>query len=210
MPHKDAGTQTPTTPGSPSKRGLLLIISGPSGAGKTTITRAVERAFPGSVFSVSATTRPKTAADRDGVDYHFISPAEFDSRAAAGQFIETALYAGNKYGTLRAPVETALDLGRLVILEIDVQGAMVVKDKLPDAFALFILPPSDQALLQRLRDRKREPEEAIQRRYRLAQQEMSTARTCGVYDHFIVNDDLDRAVAQAIDAVKAKLARTER
>ncbi len=193
-----------------NKRGKTFIISGPSGVGKSTVLHALFAGRDDLYFSVSATTRAPREGERDGVDYHFISPAEFDSRAAAGQFIETALYAGNKYGTLRAPVETALDLGRLVILEIDVQGAMVVKDKLPDAFALFILPPSDQALLQRLRDRKREPEEAIQRRYRLAQQEMSTARTCGVYDHFIVNDDLDRAVAQAIDAVKAKLARTGR
>jgi guanylate kinase len=207
MPPKDAGTKNPSAPGTPTKRGLLLIISGPSGAGKTTITRAVERAFPNALFSVSATTRPRTGADRDGVDYHFISPPEFDSRIAAGEFIETALYAGNRYGTLRAPVDAALAEGRLVILEIDVQGAIVVKAKMPEAFALFILPPSDQALLQRLRDRKREPEEAIQRRYRLAQQEMATARTCGVYDVFIVNDDLDRAIAQAMDAVNAHLAR---
>jgi len=210
MPPKDAGTRNPSVPASAAGSGTLLIISGPSGAGKTTITRAVERAFSNAVFSVSATTRPKTAADRDGVDYHFMTATEFDSRVAADQFIETALYAGNRYGTLRAPVDEALANGKLVILEIDVQGAIIVKKKYPDAFALFILPPSDEALLQRLRDRKREPEDAIQRRYRLAKEEIATARDCAVYDHFIVNDELPRTIAEAETLVRERMARTAR
>jgi len=206
MPPNTAST-TQAPPGPKVRPGLLLIISGPSGAGKTTITRAVEKEFPESVFSVSATTRTKTAADRDGVDYHFIPKAEFDRLVAQRAFIEHALYAGNWYGTLRAPVEKALAEGRLVILEIDVQGAINVKREFADAFALFILPPSDAVQLQRLRDRKREPEEAILRRFHIAQQEVATARTCGVYDHFIINDDLDRAVSKAITLVRDRMAR---
>jgi guanylate kinase len=207
-PHAASTTHAPH--GSDTRRGLLLIISGPSGAGKTTITRAVERAFPDSVFSVSATTRPKSAADRDGIDYHFMSQADFDALIADRAFIEHATYAGNRYGTLRAPVEDALAQNRLVILEIDVQGAIVVKAEFKEALALFILPPSDTALLQRLRDRKREPEDAIQRRFRIAQQEIATAHTCGVYDHFIINDDLDHAIDQAIDFVAARRAQSPR
>lgn len=191
--------------GGGAPRGVLLIISGPSGAGKTTITRAVERAFPGSLFSVSATTRPRTAADREGVDYHFLSQSAFDELVDKRAFIEHATYAGNRYGTLREPVEAALAEGRLVILEIDVQGAIIVKSEFRDALALFILPPSDGALLQRLRDRKREPEDAIQRRFRIAQQEIATAHTCGVYDRFIINDNLDAAITTAVDAVRARM-----
>ena len=210
MPPNPAST-THTTPDRDAARpGLLLIISGPSGAGKTTIIRAVEKAFEGAVVSVSATTRPRTSADRDGVDYHFITQAEFDRLVAEHAFIEHATYAGNAYGTLRAPVEAALAAGHLVILEIDVQGAINVRAEFTDALALFILPPSDPVLLQRLRDRKREPEDAIQRRFRIAQREVATAHTCGVYDHFIVNDNLHSAVAQTIALVRDRLARTPR
>lgn len=183
--------------------GMLLVISGPSGVGKTTITRAVERSIPDAVFSVSMTTRPRTGVDVDGVDYYFINDAEFDRRAAAGEFLETAVYAGNKYGTPRAAVEAQLSRGRLMILEIDVQGAKQVKAKLPHAFGLFILPPSEEVLLQRLRARKRDTEEAIQRRYRAAREEIAEAKRCGVYDVFLVNDDLQRAIAEALRVVNA-------
>lgn len=181
--------------------GMLLIISGPSGVGKTTITRAVERSIPDSVFSISATTRPRTDVDVEGVDYYFISDAEFDRRVAAGEFLEHAVYAGNRYGTLRGPVETQLARGRLMILEIDVQGARQVKTKIPDAFGLFIMPPSEEALLARLRARQRDTEEAIQRRFAAARQEIAEARRGGVYDHFIVNDHLDRAIREAVEVV---------
>lgn len=207
-PHAASTTHSPQRTDAP--RGLLLIISGPSGAGKTTITRAVEKMFPDAHFSISATTRPKTAADRDGIDYRFITDDEFDDLVAKSEFIETATYAGSRYGTPRAPVESALADGRISILEIDVQGAIIVKREFTEALALFILPPSDAELLQRLRDRRREPEEAIQRRYRIAQQEIATARTCGVYDHFIINDNLDRAIAEAITYVKNRLAHSNR
>ncbi len=189
---------------SDTDNGLLLVISGPSGVGKTTITRAVERSVPGSVFSVSMTTRPQTSADVDGVDYHFAKEEEFLRREKAGEFIETAVYAGNRYGTLRAPVDANLERGRLMILEIDVVGAKNVKRLYPQAFSLFILPPTEETLLERLRSRKREAEEVIQRRFAAAKQEIAEAKRCGVYDHFIVNDNLDRAIDEAIRLVTAR------
>lgn len=182
--------------------GMLLIISGPSGVGKTTITRAVERSIPDAVFSVSATTRPKTDADVEGVDYLFLSIPEFERRAKAGEFLEHANYAGNFYGTLRAPVEAQMSRGRLMILEIDVQGAKNVKRELPAAFAMFILPPSEAALLDRLRSRRREPENVIQRRFNLAREEIAEAKRCGAYDAFLVNDDLEKTIAEALRLVR--------
>src|SRR3954465_5305016 len=156
--------------------GMLLIISGPSGVGKTTITRGVERAIGDSVFSVSATTRAKTDADVEGVDYHFVSDEEFERMKSAGEFLETAGIYGKKYGTPKAWGVEQLKRGRLVILEIDVQGAIQVKKQMPEAFSIFVLPPGEEALLQRLRDRKREDGSAIQRRYDAAKQEIATAR----------------------------------
>jgi guanylate kinase len=182
--------------------GMLLIISGPSGVGKTTLTRGVERSIAESVFSVSATTRAKTAADVEGVDYHFVSDDDFEQMKAAGEFLETAGIYGKKYGTPKAWVVEQLKRGRLVILEIDVQGAIQVKRQVPEAFSIFVLPPSEEALLQRLKDRKREDGPAIQRRYDAAKQEIAMARSCGVYDRFIVNSTVDQAITEAISTVR--------
>ncbi|GAB4386656.1 MAG: guanylate kinase [Phycisphaerales bacterium] len=182
--------------------GLLLIISGPSGVGKTTITRGVERGIAGSVFSVSATTRPKTDADVEGVDYHFVSDEEFDRMLADDAFLEWANVFGKRYGTPRAWVQEQLARGRLVILEIDVEGAKQVKRAMPDAYAIFVLPPSEEDLLHRLRTRKRESEEQIQRRFAEARREIAEAKVSGAYDAFIVNDDVDRAIAEAIRLVE--------
>ena len=188
--------------------GMLLVISGPSGVGKTTITRAVERSIPGSVFSVSATTRAKTEADVEGVDYHFVDEERFDAMVRAGAFLEWAGVFGKRYGTPRAWVEEQLSRGRLVILEIDVEGAKQVKRAMPAAFGVFILPPSEDELLRRLRSRKREDEALIQKRFAEARREIADAEGCGAYDAFIVNDELDRAIAEAVSTVKA--ARAER
>lgn len=187
--------------------GMLLIISGPSGAGKTTITRAVERTIPGSVFSVSCTTRPKTPADVEGVDYHFVDDATFDQMVRENAFLEWVNLFGKKYGTPKAWVNEQLARGRLVILEIDVVGAIKVKSQIPGAFGLFILPPDEQTLLERLRARKREDEGAIQKRFAEAQREMRQARECSVYDQFIVNHVLDRAIEEAVGAVIGERAR---
>ena len=181
--------------------GMLLIISGPSGVGKTTITRGVERTIADSVFSVSATTRAKTDADVEGVDYHFVGDEEFERMRGAGAFLESAGVYGKKYGTPRAWVEEQLKRGRLVILEIDVQGAAQVKKQIPGAFAIFVLPPSEEAVLKRLRARKREDEQLIQKRFANAKKEIEAARAGGVYDLFIVNDDVQRAIHEAVGAV---------
>lgn len=181
--------------------GMLLVISGPSGVGKTTITRAVERSIPGSVFSVSATTRARTQADVDGVDYHFVTEDRFDQMVREGAFLEWAGVFGKRYGTPRAWVEEQLARGRLVILEIDVEGAKQVKQAMPEAFGVFILPPSEDELLRRLRSRKREDEALIQKRFAEAQREIAEAGRCGSYDAFITNDELERAIREAVETV---------
>ncbi|HEX7010755.1 MAG TPA: guanylate kinase [Phycisphaeraceae bacterium] len=191
-----------------TSRGLLLIISGPSGVGKTTIAHRVERALD-AVFSISVTTRAPGPGDRPGVDYHFISEDEFAARRDAGDLLEWAQVFGHHYGTPRQPVEECLAAGRVMILEIDVQGAIQVKSRLPEAFALFILPPSEQVLLDRLRHRRRDDEAAIQRRFAKAKEEIARAKASGIYDAFIVNDDLERAVQEAIDRVQAELRRRQ-
>lgn len=181
--------------------GLLLVISGPSGVGKTTITHEVERQLQG-VFSISLTSRPQTAADRDGVDYHFVTPKAFIKQRDEGQLLEWADVFGNYYGTPREPVEQAMKQGRLVILEIDVQGALQVKKNMPDAFAVFIEPPSEEVLLGRLRKRQRESEEIIQKRFAKAKTEIAKAHQSGVYDKFVINDDLEIAIEDVVLAIK--------
>lgn len=183
--------------------GLLLIISGPSGVGKTTITRGVERSIADSVFSVSCTTRAKTEADVEAVDYHFIDHEEFQELIENDAFLEWADVFGKRYGTRQKWVEEQLARGRLVILEIDVEGAKQVKAKMPDAFGIFILPPSEEELLRRLQNRKRESEDLINKRFAEAQREIAVAKSCDVYDRFIVNENLESAIQEAIMHVKS-------
>ena len=179
------------------------MISGPSGAGKTTITRGIDRAIADSVFSISCTTRDKTEADVEAVDYHFIYDDEFQKLIHKNAFLEWADVFGKKYGTRQKWVDEQLSRGRLVILEIDVEGAKQVKAKIPDAFGLFILPPSEDELLRRLRNRKRESEELIQKRFAEAKNEIAAAKACNAYDKFLINEDIDEAIAEAIMLVKA-------
>ena len=188
----------------PATPGVLLIISGPSGVGKTTIARAVQSELD-AVFSVSMTTRPRTDAETPGVDYHFVDDPEFARQREAGQLLEWAQVFDHCYGTPRQPVLENLAAGRIVLLEIDVQGAIQVKANMPDAFAVFILPPSEQTLLDRLRQRKREDEATIQRRFTKAKDEIARARVSGVYDAFIVNDNLDEAITQTLDTIRREL-----
>jgi guanylate kinase len=182
------------------------VLSGPSGVGKTTMVKELRRRLPGSVFSVSGTTRQRTPREVDGVDYHFLSPEEFERRVQAGEFLEHATFAGARYGTLRAPVDEALAAGKIMILDIDVQGGRQVRATRPDCLALFILPPDEATLLARLRDRARDDEAAIQRRFARARGEIDEARTSAAYDAFIVNDDLESAVASALTIIRARLA----
>ncbi len=183
---------------------MLLVISGPSGVGKTTIGRAVEKAF-GGVFSVSLTTRPMTDTDVDGVDYNFVDQTTFDRYRQDGQLLEWAEVFDHCYGTVRDPIEEGLTDGKLMILEIDVHGAIAVKKKMPDCRAFFVLPPDEQTLLDRLRDRRRDGEAEIQRRFSKAKQEIARARSSDVYDHFVVNDDLQETIDESISWVRHQL-----
>jgi len=190
--------------------GLLVVMSGPSGVGKTTIARAVDRAIADALFSVSATTRAQTRADVEGVDYHFVNEPTFRAMIAQDAFLEWAEVFGRLYGTPQAWVDEQLRRGRVVICDIDVEGARQIKAKMPDALTLFVLPPSEDELLERLRARKREGEDAIQRRFAEAKREIAAARASGVYEHFLVNEDLEASIAQAIALVTNARARTKR
>jgi guanylate kinase len=205
MPN-DASTGSHEAPrgASGGAKGLLLVVSGPSGVGKTTIVHEVIRRLGGE-FSVSATTRARTERERDGVDYHFVDQPTFQRWIDEGRFLEYAQVFGRSwYGTLRDQVEQALGEGKLIVLDIDVQGARDVKARMPSAFGVFVLPPSEGTLLRRLHARGREDESAIQRRFAEAQKEIAFAKSSAVYDAFIVNDDLEIAIDQLCDLVRAR------
>lgn len=185
-------------------RGLLLVISGPSGVGKTTIARQIEKRLDG-VFSVSATTRKKAPTDLEGRDYHFVDVPTFKKMIERGEFLEHAnVFGENWYGTPREPVMRNLAEGRLMILEIDVQGGLQVRKSFPEAFMLLIVPPSDEELLRRLRGRGREDEAVIQRRFAAAKKEIDLAHRSNAYDHELVNDDLEGTIDRAADLIRRK------
>lgn len=173
----------------------VVILSAPSGGGKTTIARALAARRPDVGVSVSATTRAPRPGERDGEAYHFVSRAEFTRRVAAGEFLEWAEYAGERYGTLRAEVDALRAGGRHAVLDIEVQGARQVRVALPadDVIAVFVLPPDPEAWRRRLRGRQTETAAALARRFDTAVREIAAAPE---YEHIVVNDDLDRAVAQ--------------
>lgn len=179
-----------------SPRGRLIVISGPSGAGKTSICSALLRDLPDTVWSVSATTRPPRPGDKPGASYEFISREEFARREAAGDFLESAEYIGQRYGTPRKPAEQALAAGKNVVLEIDVQGGMQVAAKMPESVRIFILPPDMESLRARLEGRGSEAEEQLRRRLAKADGEIAMARDSGSYDHFVVNDVLEQTIAE--------------
>lgn len=189
-----------------TKTGMLLVISGPSGVGKTTITRQVIKRLDAQ-FSISMTTRPQTASDTNGLDYQFVTEEEFKSHIDNNDLLEWANVFGNHYGTPRKPVEEALSAGRIMILEIDVQGAIDVKKNMPEAYGVFILPPHEDVLLQRLRDRGREDEAIIQKRFNKAKLEISMAKESNVYDLFVVNDVLEDAITKIVTTVKTEQAK---
>lgn len=187
-----------------SHPGLLLVLSGPSGVGKTTIAHRILDRFEG-IFSVSATTRPRGQSEQDGEDYLFVTNQRFDELRGEGAFLESAeVFGKHAYGTLRQPVEDQLVAGKLVILDIDVQGAVQVRETMPEAFMLFILPPSDDELRRRLESRGRDEPEAIERRFAEAQHEIKQAMTRDLYDAFVTNVDLDQAVKEACELVEAR------
>ena len=169
---------------------LVFIVSGPSGSGKSTLVLKMLE-VPGTMFSISCTTRPPRPTESAGKWYDFISEAEFERMAAQGEFLEYAQVFGKHwYGTPRRWLDEAKRKGLDLVLEIDVQGAEQVKKKLPNAVAIFILPPARDELERRLRTRDQDPEEAIQRRLNRARQEMQRYTE---YDFLVVNDDMERA-----------------
>jgi guanylate kinase len=169
---------------------LVFIVSGPSGSGKSTLVLKMLE-VPGTMFSISCTTRPPRATESAGKWYDFVSEAEFERMAAQGEFLEYArVFGKHRYGTPRRWLEEAQRKCLDLVLEIDVQGAEQVKKKLPNAVAIFILPPARDELERRLRTRDQDSEEAIQRRLERAQQEMQRYTE---YDFLVVNDDVERA-----------------
>lgn len=183
--------------------GLLLVLSGPSGVGKTSIVHELLRRFDG-VFSISATTRQAGPGEVDGRDYHFITETEFQKMINDDRFLEHAQVFGRSwYGSPREQIETALKNGRLAILDIDVQGAEIVRAKYSQMYGVFVLAPSEAELLHRLRLRGREDEAAIQRRFAASTREIARAHIGKTYDDFVVNDDLARAT-DTICALVAK------
>lgn len=186
-------------------RGLLLVISGPSGVGKTSIVREVLARFGGD-FSVSATTRKPGPGEVDGRDYLFIDEAAFQRMVDANLFLEHAQVFGRSwYGTPRAPVERAIAEGRIVALDIDVQGAEQVRARHPDAYCIFILPPSEDELLRRLRARGREDETAIMRRFAESTREIARATSGRTYDAFVTNDSLSAATEAVCQLIAARI-----
>jgi guanylate kinase len=175
--------------------GLLLVLSAPSGAGKTTLAHAFRSRHPDAVFSVSVTTRPPRGAERDGVDYHFVSPARFAELVEQGAFAEWAEVHGQRYGTLRGTVDEALRAGRIALFDIDVQGGTQLRRAFPaDAVTVFIVPPSAGELERRLRGRSTDSDATIGRRLAAARAEV--AQGIASYDYVLVNDELHAALAR--------------
>ena len=177
-------------------RGHVIVISGPSGAGKTSICQALLEQLPNAVWSVSATTRPLRPGDVSGASYEFLAADEFAAREEAGEFLEAAEYVGYKYGTPRRRVEEAIADGKSVVLEIDVQGGMQVAEKMPESIRIFVLPPNLESLRARLKGRKTEAEEQLAKRLAQADGEIAIARDSGAYRHLVVNDVLEDAIEQ--------------
>jgi guanylate kinase len=184
-----------------SRRGTPLVISAPSGAGKTTLCHRVIQRMASLVFSVSHTTRAPRGQEVEGKDYHFISDAQFDELVAADAFLEWAHVHGKRYGTTRAQAERHLKAGTDVLFDIDVQGGRQISEAIEDAVLILIMPPSMTVLAERLRNRHTDTAEAINRRLGAAAQEMIAAAS---YTHFIVNDNLDEATIALESVVRAE------
>ncbi len=174
--------------------GKIIVISGPSGAGKTSICNALLEQLPNTIWSVSATTRPPRSGETDGVSYRFLSSGEFEAIEAAGEFAESAEYVGHKYGTPRKPLEEAIAVGKNVVVEIDVQGGMQIASALPESVRIFVMPPNETSLRARLEGRKTEAKEVLNERLAQADGEIAIARDSGCYDHFVVNDVLEKTI----------------
>ena len=180
----------------------VFVITGPSGVGKGTLIRGLLERVPGLELSVSATTRPPRPGERDGLDYHFMSPEEFEAHVAAGDFVEHASYSGHRYGTLRSELERRLAAGEGVVLEIEIQGARQVRSGMPESLAVFIAPPSREALRARLLGRGTDSAEQVDARLRTAERELEAQRE---FAHVVVNDRLEQATEELIGIVRAAI-----
>jgi guanylate kinase len=185
---------------------LLLIVSSPSGAGKTTLTSRLLTLVPGLVFSVSHTTRKPRAGEQDGREYHFVSRAEFERLVEGGEFLEWAEVHDNLYGTARSEIERARG-ARGVIFDVDHQGARQIKSADPTAVAVFILPPNMQVLLERLRGRNSDDDATVLRRYGVAREEI---QHYGLFDYLLVNEDLEAASERLVAIFRAEECRRDR
>jgi len=185
---------------------LLLIVSSPSGAGKTTLTSALRERIPNLVFSVSHTTRKPRSGEMHGREYYFVERPEFEQLVRDGTFLEWAFVHDNLYGTSLAEIERAAS-ARGLIFDVDHQGARQIKSTRPDAIAVFILPPSMPALLERLRGRASEDEATVNRRYQVAVQEI---QHYGLFDYVLVNDDLNDAIEKLTSIFRAEECRRAR
>ena len=181
----------------------VFVITGPSGVGKGTLIRGLMERLGGQLeLSVSATTRAPRPGERDGVEYHFLTRDEFDRRVGAGEFVEHADYAGRSYGTLRSELEDRVRAGVPVVLEIEVQGARQVRESVPNAVQVFIAPPSLDALRTRLIGRGTDDPEEVERRLRVAEQELTAQPE---FAHVVVNDRLEDALERLAEIVSAEL-----
>jgi guanylate kinase len=190
------------------RRGLLLVFSSPSGAGKTTIARRLVETEPGLALSVSVTTRPPRPGEADGRDYWFVDQTRFDEMAAQGEFLEHARVFGHCYGTPRRPIEEALAAGHDIVGDLDWQGTQQLATKVrPDLVAVFVLPPSLGALEKRLRARAQDPDAIVAGRMAQSAEEISHWRE---YDYVIVNDTVEQSIAQAQAIVAAERLRRVR
>ena len=188
-------------------KGTLLVLSGSSGVGKGTIIAQVLEKRPELYLSVSCTTRAPRPGEVDGVNYYFISREEFQTRIERGEFLEYAEYVGNYYGTSMTVIREKLEKGVDVLLEIEVQGAAKVRERMPEAVSVFIVPPSFEELAQRLRGRGTDSEEKIQKRLETARREAKEIKN---YDYIVVNDTVDHAAQEVLAILTAQGCRTER
>jgi guanylate kinase len=187
----------------------LLILSAPSGTGKTTLARRLVASTPGATFSISYTTRAPRGAEKDGADYHFVDDARFDKMIAAGEFVEWAPVHGHRYGTPRSIIEHARKSGGLVVFDIDVQGGAEIKRQYPEAVRALIVPPSLIELERRLRARSTDDDTTVRRRLHAARVEILLARA-EKYEYCVVNDDLERAFADLQAIVRAEGCRSDK